>query len=346
MCPWCDSVVDVTSRHVAVVAGGVRTYCSADCLAAAQSGSARVEVTSTVAIPGPRRRRVLVLGVGLGLAGLVAVRYGGAGEPPAVPRPAALPVLDASVAEALVPIARPEEEWVAELAKDAWIHPLRGSRRMPRGHGSVFGAERPGDRPIECVSGHCGVDLGGEQWGEPIVAVHDGVIDRVQRGPNDDHGGAYVRIAHRNATVYTQYFHLAAIPRWVTVGTPVKLGQVIGLLGDTGVKRSGAHLHFTISVKASPERTERYIDPEPLIALWPLLVPDEHEDVSTTASMSLGVPPGVPRRGEGPRQKQKRKKKQASADAETTEPTAAVSDERAAPPSTPPVELPPGPATF
>ena len=69
-------------------------------------------------------------------------------------------------------------------------------------------------------------------------ASHDGVVDRVQRGANEPHGGHYVRIAHRDGTVFTQYFHLAAVPRWVEAGVPVKAGDVIGLLGDTGVKES------------------------------------------------------------------------------------------------------------
>src|SRR4030095_7036658 len=147
-------------------------------------------------------------------------------------------------------------------------------RAMPKHHSRVFGAERPGDRPAECQSGHCGVDLGGEVWGEPILAVHDGVVDRVQRGPNAEHGGGYVPIAHRNGTVFTQYFHLAAVPRWIKEGVEVKAGQVVGLLGDTGVQRSRYHLHFTISVKPAKALPEQYIDPEPLIALWPLFMPD------------------------------------------------------------------------
>ena len=60
----------------------------------------------------------------------------------------------------------------------------------------------------------------------------------MQRDANDSHGGHYVRIAHRDGTVFTQYFHLAAIPRWVERGVHVKAGEVIGLLGDTGVKES------------------------------------------------------------------------------------------------------------
>jgi len=141
---------------------------------------------------------------------------------------------------------------------------------MPSLDGAVFGAERPGERPPECKNGHCGVDIGGDVWGEPVLAVHDGVVDRVQRGPNEEHGGLYVRLSHRNGTVFTQYFHLAAIPRWIRVGRSVEAGEVIGLLGDTGVKESGPHLHFTISVKPKPDSAEEFIDPEPLIALWPL----------------------------------------------------------------------------
>jgi hypothetical protein len=144
---------------------------------------------------------------------------------------------------------------------------------MPIRDSRVFGAERPGDRPIECANGHCGVDIGGEVWGEPVLAAHDGVVDRVVRGPNEDRGGLYVRLSHRDGTVFTQYFHLAAIPRWLEAGRAVRAGEVIGLVGDTGVKQSGPHLHFTISIRPAADQPERYIDPEPLIALWPVHIP-------------------------------------------------------------------------
>ena len=122
-------------------------------------------------------------------------------------------------------------------------------------------------------------------------AVHDGVVDWVQRGPNQERGGSFVRLSHRNGTVFTQYFHLAAIPRGLERGTPVKGGDVIGLLGDTGVKESEPHLHFAISIRPSPERPEKYIDPEPLIALWPLRVPLEGSEVGLVTTVGQ---PGVP----------------------------------------------------
>jgi hypothetical protein len=185
----------------------------------------------------------------------------------------------------------PDTDWTAEIAADTWIHPLSGPvRRMPIRDTRVFGAERPGDRPVECRSGHCGVDVG-EMWGEPVLAVHSGVIDRVQRAPNPDHGGHYVRIAHRNGMVFTQYFHLAAIPRRIAPGVVIKAGEVVGILGDTGVKDSGPHLHFTVSVRPNKQAPERYIDPEPLIAIWPLHI----TDVAGTSTLRATLPPGVPR---------------------------------------------------
>jgi murein DD-endopeptidase MepM/ murein hydrolase activator NlpD len=159
---------------------------------------------------------------------------------------------------------------------------------MPVNHNGAFGASRPGERPPECVSGHCGVDIG-NVWGEPIHAAHDGVVEWVDRGPNEDRGGIFVKIAHRNGTLFSWYFHLAAVPRRMQRGAKIAAGDVIGLLGDTGVKQSGPHLHFSLSVKTS-KTTERYIDPEPLIALWPLWVLDAEGSGRPSSAIEPGVP--------------------------------------------------------
>jgi murein DD-endopeptidase MepM/ murein hydrolase activator NlpD len=237
----------------------------------------------------------------LGICGAFLTRDARTIDRPApAPAPAALAVTPAPEPPkpALGPSWPPTEtEWVREMAHDAWLHPLDGPvRRMPIRSSRVFGAERPGERPPECRSGHCGVDIGGEVWGEPVMAVHDGIVDRVQRGPNEEHGGLYVRLAHRGGTVFTQYFHLAAIPRQVQPGTLVLAGQVVGLVGDTGVKESGAHLHFTISVRPSHELPEQFIDPEPLIALWPLRVRGEGGAVGLSSTTAPGLPHGPARK--------------------------------------------------
>jgi murein DD-endopeptidase MepM/ murein hydrolase activator NlpD len=185
-----------------------------------------------------------------------------------------------------------ETSVLAALGRDSWIHPLAGPvRRMPLRESRVFGAVRPGNRPIDCRNGHCGVDLGGEIWGEHVYAVHDGVVDFVQRGANRDRGGAFVRLAHRDGTVFTQYFHLAAIAPGLSRGGIVKGGQVIGLLGDTGVKESEPHLHFTVSIRAYKDGPEKYIDPEPLIALWPLRVPIDGTEVGLVTTVARPAAP-------------------------------------------------------
>jgi murein DD-endopeptidase MepM/ murein hydrolase activator NlpD len=292
-CPQCNGPLDVRTPHVIIDGSAVRAFCSAECVA---GSTAPIPVMiEEPPQPGSRWFGRLVR-VGVGLPFLAFTSFGGA--PIEAPKPLQ-PVL------AMVPAPPPEEprfgpswppteqDWQSEIASDAWIHPLDGpKRRMPITDSRVFGAERPGDRPGECNNGHCGVDLSGP-WGEPVHAAHDGIVDRVQRGQNEDHGGMYVRLAHKNGTIFSQYFHLAAIPRRLEPGTRVRVGEVIGLLGDTGVKRSAPHLHFTISVKPSNEVNEKYIDPEPLIALWPLRIPVDEELSMLTAQAEPGLPHGA-----------------------------------------------------
>jgi murein DD-endopeptidase MepM/ murein hydrolase activator NlpD len=292
-CPRCGGPVDVRTRHLQIEGSAVRVFCSQRCA---------TEPEVALLPPAPPKpspwRHVVRLAVGIPM-----LVFTSGYTPPAPPQQ---PVQAAAIV--IPPVAPPEpptfgpswppteKDWMSEITADAWLHPLDGpNRRMPIRDGRVFGAERPGDRPAECRNGHCGIDIGGEVWGEPIHAAHDGVVDRVQRGPNEDHGGLYVRIAHRGGTIFTQYFHLAAIPKWIQTGVKVKMGDVIGLLGDTGVKHSTAHLHFTVSVKPASDAVEQYIDPEPLVALWPIRMPVNGAAVVTTQT-APGVPLGSAKR--------------------------------------------------
>jgi hypothetical protein len=314
VCPTCGGEVDVRSPHLSVRGSAVQVYCSPPC-----KDASLLDEDDTEPAPLPRRRRRLMypFAAGGALLGTLFVH-----DDPGRPLP--MPVLSrppSAVALPSPPEPAPpqhaygprwpptEAEWVAVISQDAWIHPLEGpARRMPIRDSRVFGAERAGDQRPDCHHGHCGVDIG-EVWGEPVMAVHAGVVDRVNRGPNEERGGQYVRLAHRGGTVFTQYFHLAAIPRWVVEGRPVVAGQVIGLLGDTGVKNAAPHLHFTLSVKASRSLPEQYIDPEPVIALWPLRVPGGDGLADTVSVLEA---PG-PVRGAARRRKRHRGAKSARA---------------------------------
>lgn len=316
-CPACDGPVEVKSRHVAIAGTTVRVYCSADCL---RDGVRKVVDLPAVPLPAPRRRR-WVWWIAGGLAAgatcvVVLSRIADDREdivaPPPPPIEAALE-LPAVSSPTLEPDPRIAEDkaWLAELERLRWLHPLPGpTRRMPVNHNGAFGAERPGERPPECVSGHCGVDVG-NVWGEPVHAVHDGVVDWVNRGPNEDRGGVFVKLSHQDGTLHSWYFHLAAVPRWVQPGAKVTAGQVIGLLGDTGVKRSAPHLHFSLSVKP-PNGRERYLDPEPLLAIWPLWIPGERDG---HGQLSTGTAPGVPVR------ERRSKRKPKAIETEAPEPT-------------------------
>jgi murein DD-endopeptidase MepM/ murein hydrolase activator NlpD len=155
-----------------------------------------------------------------------------------------------------------DEQWRALFDGAAWTHPLPGpERRAATADARIFGPELR-DRPALCRSeGRCGVDLGGELWGEHVYAAMDGVVERVR--DDERRGGLSVRVVHFGGAVFTQYFHLAATPRTIVRGAHVKAGDVIGLVGDTGEDGAPRHLAFALSVRPANELPEVYWDPTP-----------------------------------------------------------------------------------
>lgn len=339
----------VGSPHIAVTGAAILVYCSEGCLRG-ESELPAGEAPDVLAPLEPPRRRArwwIVAGFALGGAAVVVQTVGR--DEPLVPFTLPMPKVVAAPAPVAVvappapaapsPQQQQDDELVRDLMQDAWIHPLAGPRRrMPINHTAAFGAERQGQPPPECLSGHCGVDVGGAIWGEPVHAVHDGVVAWVNRGPNEEHGGVFVKIAHRGGSLFSWYFHLAAVPRWIVPGARITVGQVIGLLGDTGVQRSGPHLHFAMTVKSPGGARERYLDPESLIAIWPLWIVDDGK-----GHLSTVEPPGLPVRAPA-RPRPAPTTPPASAD----DPRAAANDNQPASPSAAPAaggsDTPPAPA--
>jgi hypothetical protein len=148
-----------------------------------------------------------------------------------------------------------------------WVHPL-GKRDLPLNDSRKFGAHRPYHRPSECKRGHCGVDVG-TQRGDPVFAVYDGVVERIERDADrDPKSGRYVRLSHQSGHIVSRYIHLDSIRDDLRVGDRVKSGDLIGRLGATGVFNSGPHLHFALSLREGGR--ERYVDPEPYLLTWSL----------------------------------------------------------------------------
>jgi murein DD-endopeptidase MepM/ murein hydrolase activator NlpD len=133
----------------------------------------------------------------------------------------------------------------------AFVSPLDG---YPRVATSGLGEPRDhGRRP------HRGIDLASE-YGEPVRSVAAGTVvfagvDWERRahiplepwGAKLVHGrhmgprGLFVEVDHGNGVV-SLYSHLASYD--VKVGDRVEAGQRVGEVGRTGIRDSGAHLHF------------------------------------------------------------------------------------------------------
>ena len=136
-------------------------------------------------------------------------------------------------------------------------------RQMATGHGASW---RWGRRthPVtgEAGSYHDGEDLGAPE-GDPVHAIADGVVG----GTGDAQGGGkWLRILH-DRSIYpiaqSGMCHLSAYAPGLVVGNPVKRGQVIAYVGNTGMS-TGAHLHFQLWVRTQDGHMAD-IDPLPLL---------------------------------------------------------------------------------
>jgi len=94
---------------------------------------------------------------------------------------------------------------------------------------------------------HEGIDIDAE-IGDPVKAVLDGNIDEVRQ---DDYFGNVIMIDHGNQ-LKTVYAHLGEVK--VKVDQQVNQGEIIGLVGNTGVT-TGSHLHFEV------RRNDKAVDP-------------------------------------------------------------------------------------
>jgi hypothetical protein len=94
--------------------------------------------------------------------------------------------------------------------------------------------------------------------GTPVKACADGEVvwvddDRKTSAKNGGYG-LYCRIAHPQLRINTFYAHLSR--QDVKVGQKVKLGQVIGLSGNTG-NSTGPHLHFEVRLTTSEGKYDK-----------------------------------------------------------------------------------------
>jgi murein DD-endopeptidase MepM/ murein hydrolase activator NlpD len=121
-------------------------------------------------------------------------------------------------------------------------------RRPVRGEGIRL-ADRFGWRRhplLGYVRRHSGIDWAAPA-GTPIMAAGTGVVEEARfKGEF----GNYVRIRHANG-YQTAYAHMSRFGTGIAQGARVTQGQVIGLIGTTGLS-TGPHLHFEVLVNTQP----------------------------------------------------------------------------------------------
>ena len=83
--------------------------------------------------------------------------------------------------------------------------------------------------------------------GSPVVAVANGTV--TSAGWNGGYGNL-VQIKHANGLT-SGYAHLSHIAAGVRTGHPIKQGELVGLVGQTGLA-TGPHLHFMMTQKGIP----------------------------------------------------------------------------------------------
>lgn len=87
---------------------------------------------------------------------------------------------------------------------------------------------------------HVGIDLAA-RYGTPVKAVSDG---KIQFANWDGELGRCIRIQHDNGMI-SVYAHLSALSPGIKPGVPVRIGEVIGYVGSTGLA-TGPHLHYAL----------------------------------------------------------------------------------------------------
>jgi len=110
--------------------------------------------------------------------------------------------------------------------------------------------------------GHQGVDIGAT-LGQEVYAVEDVVLTRQLTDLSTAPGNAWIMVG--NTDTQYRYYHLSAFAPGLAVGSTVRIGQLIGYVGDTGnATPGGYHLHFELR----PGPTYKTpVDPVPLLAI-------------------------------------------------------------------------------
>ncbi|MBK9062702.1 MAG: M23 family metallopeptidase [Acidobacteria bacterium] len=159
------------------------------------------------------------------------------------------------------PASLPEEEIAGLLSSDFPI-PLEAFDRAK--FRDTFSAKRGRQKK------HHAIDLPAPR-GTPVLAVTDGVIERLGR---DRKGGKVVYLRDTTGRYTFFYAHLAKHEKGLRPGDHVVKGQRLGDVGATGHVIGGPHLHFAIFRDEDDASGGRALVVNPYLVFSPLLTPN------------------------------------------------------------------------
>lgn len=154
--------------------------------------------------------------------------------------------------QATDPTARPRASASAEALRFSfygYIFPIQGAHS----YGDGIGGQRVGHT-------HQGQDLAAA-CGTPLLAVRGGTVQ--YSGYQAGGAGNFVVIDGKGTAQDTVYMHMLE-PALLPEGSPVRTGQQIGSVGNTGDSQ-GCHLHFELWSAPGWAEGGRFMDPTPLL---------------------------------------------------------------------------------
>lgn len=275
-CPACGAAYDpLRAQAVTVIDGRVRAFCSAACrergllppapartVVDAPSANA-VAVSPSRGIPAEQK---VLLGAALVALGafVLLIAMGRHERTPSPTLPALVQATSAVHAAANLGVAGGDG-----AAADVWLQPLARIGRPAIKHDRRLFFGREGLPAGECGGARCAVEIDAAA-GAVVMAVHDGVVEAIARNPTGPEAGRFVRVIHRGGAIASSYFQLDGIREDLRPGVPIKAGEPIGTVARAATPSTRPHLRFAISVSNDADGSVLFIDPQPLLALWPI----------------------------------------------------------------------------
>lgn len=201
------------------------------------------------------RQGALALAAALALSGCTIAIGAAPDATPAPPSARERPRDEIFIPAAPAPVLEVTEGELAPGAsllipvKGVGPHQLRDSYRDPRSGGRT----------------HHAIDIMAPE-GTPVLAAADGVIHRLRTGGL---GGITIYQFGPDGRTLYYYAHLQRYAAGIREGLPVRRGEVIAYVGDTGnAGRGNFHLHFSVGRLPDPQRywESENVNPYPLLA--------------------------------------------------------------------------------